>query len=284
MGMRSPSNPIDFTIQHTGLSIPQIAHRLKLSGNLLKRVQSGEASPPWALLLQLRELTGIGAMDENLVLMAGSVADARKWVNLIRNLAVRAAAADSTGFVHSLLENENGGDGDMLFWFTFDVLERMGVPFPQPFPDGCVPADAGDAPSTVPGLIAALLKAATALHAYHLAFVDPIFQEVEPPGSLAFDIYDQLLALAATKLPLEESPLTPNFQSFKAETEHYVRGLLEQVLDVATQAHIRPPENIMRLVTDSPGSLNRTAEAEGLRIAWQPPSKAGRPRCNGHGR
>ncbi len=219
---------------------------------------------------KLSKLAGLDDLDPDVVLLAGSKDDAKKWLKLIRYLAELAEDSAETGYNTAPLVEELDDDNSFLFWNTFHVLQEMGVNIPQPFPKELEACLADDDCETIldnetASLIYDMFKSLTNVYGFYAAFVsDLIFdEELDLVNTPAWQLDSALLSLAASKLDSDENRV-PGFSRFKRKIESEVAGMVANLKERAFRAGIPLRAELMGLVFDSHDELGRAAEAHGF--------------------
>jgi hypothetical protein len=216
---------------------------------------------------KLSKLAGLDDLDPDVVLLAGSKEDAKKWVQLIRYLADLAEQNAETGYNTAPLVEDLDDDNCFLFWNAFNVLQKMGVNIPRPFPkelEACIADDEGEAiwDNEIASLIYGMFKSLTNVYGFYAAFVsDLVFDdELDLVDTPAWELDSKLLSLAASKLDLDENKI-PGFSRFKHKVESEVAGMVAYLKACAFRAGIPLRAELMDLVFDSHDELGQAAEA-----------------------
>ena len=137
------SSLIKLALSAQGCSQKELALRLGVSPAQISKWKKGEYIS-FEMSDKLGELAGLDDLDPDFVLLAGSKEDAKKWVQLIRDLADLAECSAETGYNTAPLVEDLDDDNCLLFWNTFHVLQELGVNIPQPFPkelEACIADD-----------------------------------------------------------------------------------------------------------------------------------------------
>lgn len=222
---------------------------------------------------KLSRLAGLDDLDPDVVLVAGSKEDAKKWVQLIRYLAEISECSAETGYNTTPLIEDLGDDNCLLFWNTFHVLQEMGVNIPQPFPkelEACI-ADDDESEAIwnneIASLIYDMFKSLTNVYGFYAAFVlDLVYdEELDLVNTPAWELDSELLRLAASKLDLDESKF-PGFSHFRRKVMSDVAGMVAYLKERAFRAGIPLRAELMDLAFDSHDELGRAAEAHGFGV------------------
>jgi transcriptional regulator with XRE-family HTH domain len=245
----------------------ELALRLGVSPAQISKWKSGEHIS-FEMSDKLSELADLSDLDPDVVLLAGSKEDAKKWVQLIRYLADMAEQNAETGYSTATLVEDLDDDNCLLFWNVFHVLQKMGVNIPRPFPkelEACIADDdEGEAiwDNEIASLIYDIFKSLTNVYGFYAAFVsDLVFDdELDLIDTPAWELDSELLSLAASKLDLDENKI-PGFPRFKHKVESEVAGMVAYLKARAFRAGIPLRAELMDLVLDSQDELGQAAEA-----------------------
>lgn len=242
-----------------------LALRLGVSPAQISKWKNGEHIS-FEMSSKLSELAGLDDLDPDVVLLAGSKEDAKKWLHLIRYLADLAEDSAETGYNTPPLVDDLDDDNCFLFWNTFHVLQEMEVNIPQPFPkelEACL-ADGGEAiwDNELASLIYDMFKSFTNVYGFYAAFVsDLLFDEaLDLADTPAWELDSALLSLAAAKLELDENKI-PGFSRFKRKVESEAAEMVSYLKERAFRAGIPLRSELMDLVFDSHDELGQAAEA-----------------------
>ncbi|MEO2218732.1 helix-turn-helix transcriptional regulator [Chromobacterium vaccinii] len=267
-----PSSLVELALSAQGCTQKALALRLGVSPAQISKWKNGEHIS-FEMSEKLSTLAGLDDLDPDIVLLAGSKANAKKWVKLIRYLADLAECGAETGYKTAPLVEDVDDDNCVLFWNTFHVLQEMGVNIPQPFPEelgACIAEDDDDEgeaiwDNKIASLIYDMFKSLTNVYGFYAAFVsDLVFDdELDLFGTPAWELDAALLSLAASKLNLDENKV-PGFPSFKHKVESEVTEMVAYLKERAFRAGIPLRAELMDLVFDSHDELGQTAEARSL--------------------
>jgi len=262
------SSLVELALSAQGCTQKELALKLRVSPAQISKWKKGEHIS-FEMSNRLSELAGLGDLDPDVVLLAGSIEDAGKWIQLIRYLAELSEFSAETGYDTAPLVEELDDDNCHLFWNTFHVLQEMGVNIPRPFPEeleACI-ADGDDEDEAIwnneiASLIYDMFKALTDVYGFYAAFVaDLVFDEgLDLVDTPAWELDSELLSLAASKLDLDASKI-PGFPRFKKKVESEVAEMVTYLKERAFRAGIPLRIELMDLVFDSHDELGRAAEA-----------------------
>lgn len=264
------SSLVELALSAQGCTQKELALRLGVSPAQISKWKNGEHIS-FEMSDKLSELAGLGDLDPDVVLLAGSKEDAQKWVQLIRYLADLAECSAETGYNTAPLVEDLDDDNCLLFWNTFHVLQEMGVNIPRPFPkelEACIAEDdEGEAiwDNEIASLIYDMFKSLTNVYGFYAAFVsDLVFDdELDLVDTPAWELDSALLSLAASKLDLDGNRI-PGFSRFKHKVESEVAGMIAYLKERAFRAGIPLRVELMDLVFDSHDELGQAAEARSL--------------------
>lgn len=263
-----PSSLVELALSAQGCTQKELALRLGVSPAQISKWKNGEHIS-FEMSNKLSELAGLKDLDPDVVLLAGSIEDAKKWMQLIRHLADLAECSAETGYNTAPLVEELDNDNCFLFWNTFHVLQEMGVSIPRPFPKKLEihMADEDDEGETIwdneiGSLIYDMFKSLTNVYGFYAAFVSDLVldEELDLFDTPAWELDSKLLSLAASKLELDENKI-PGFSRFKRKVESEVAGMVAHLKERAFRAGIPLRAELMNLVFDSHDELGRAAEA-----------------------
>lgn len=266
------SSLVELALSAQSCTQKALAIRLGVSPAQISKWKNGEHIS-FEMSEKLSELAGLGDLDPDIVLLAGSKEDAQKWVKLVRYLAELAEFDAETGYNTTPLIKDVDDDNCSLFWNTFRVLQEMGVNIPQPFPEelrACIAEDDEDESEAfwdneIASLIYDMFKSLTNVYGFYAAFVldlvfDDEFDLVDTP---AWQLDAELLSLAASKLSLDKNKF-PGFPSFKYKVESEVTEMVAYLKEHAFRAGIPLRAELMDLVFNSHDELGHAAEARSL--------------------
>lgn len=246
----------------------ELALRLGVSPAQISKWKKGEHIS-FEMSDKLSKLAGLDDLDPDVVLLAGSKQDAKKWLQLIRYLAELAEDSAETGYNTPPLVDDLDDDNCFLFWNTFHVLKEMGFNIPQPFPkelEVCL-ADDGEAiwDNEIASLIYDMFKSFTNVYGFYTAFVSELVfdEELELFETPAWELDSRLLSLAAAKLDLDDNKI-PGFSRFKRKVVSEVAGMVAYLKERAFRAGIPLRAELMDLAFDSHDELGQAAEAHGF--------------------
>lgn len=260
------SSLVELALSTQGCTQKELALLLRVSPAQISKWKKGEHIS-FEMSEKLSELAGLGDLDPDVVLLAGSKEDAKKWVQLIRYFADLAECSAETGYYTAPLVEDLDDDNCFLFWNTFHVLQEMGVNIPRPFPrelEACIADEEEDAvwDNEIASLIYDMFKSLTNVYGFYAAFVsDLVFdEELDLAGTPAWELDSALLSLAASKLDLDERKI-PGFSHFRRNVESEITEMVTYLKERAFRAGIPLRAELMDLVFDSHDELGRAAEA-----------------------
>jgi len=262
---------VELALSAQGCTQKELALRLGVSPAQVSKWKNGEHIS-FEMSEKLSDLAGLGDLDPDVVLLAGSKEDAQKWVKLVRYIADIAECSAETGYNTAPLVEDVEDDNCFLFWNTFHVLREIGVNLPRPFPaelEACITADddEGEAiwSNEIASLIYDMFKSLTNVYGFYAAFVSDLVydDELDLVDTPAWELDAELLSLAASKLDLDENKF-PRFARFKHKVESDVTGMVGYLKERAFRAGIPLRAELMDLVFDSHEALGHAAEARSL--------------------
>ena len=248
----------------------ELAMRLGVSPAQISKWKKGEYMS-MEMETKLRGLAELEASDPEFVLWAGSREDAKKWERLLRFLAGLAVDASETGYSTPLLEEEE--QEGLLFFYTFDALNQMGVKISKPFPEELdFDYDDIDDPHyeerveqlterhPISSLINATYRALANVYGFYSAYVSKfVLDDNLDLGFSAGDIECCLLKLAATKLEALPAVAT-TYADFKRQVEQdYVRWL-KLIKEKAFRAGMPLRAELLELVYLDDDALGQEAD------------------------
>ncbi len=257
----------------------QLAETLKVSPTQITKWKKGEYIS-YEMEKEITSLLNLEGMDPKVILMSGSVANAKKWHKLIVFLAEWAEEETETGYnTAPLIE-----DLDSLCRQTFYSLENMGVNLPKTFPKELeeVLNIIDDVQSssdeefemlwdTVRGnaysrLIYAMFRRLSDVYGFYIAYISPLTLDSDNDdiSTLDLDIYYCLLDLACTKLEDDEVAIADNFANFKYETIKNYEKWLNKLKLHCFKENIPLGAELSDLVYENSYVLSMEAEREAL--------------------
>ncbi|MET4615488.1 transcriptional regulator with XRE-family HTH domain [Stenotrophomonas sp. 2619] len=225
----------------------------------------------------LRELSGIGRLDPEFVLMAGSVDQAEKWARMIHVLADFALEDAETGYDTAPLQRDIE-TRDILISETFNLIRDLGVKIPKVFPVEIDfgPIDSLDDDShehylealennVYSSLIKRLYEALNDLYGFYAAYISELYNddELELFDTPAENIEPCLLSLAACKIDFPDA-LCVNAHQYRHKVISNYEKWLGIVKERAFRAGVAIRAEPLNLVYDCCDSLGHAAEAEAL--------------------
>jgi transcriptional regulator with XRE-family HTH domain len=265
------SSLIQLTLAAQNCTQRVLAQKLGVSPAQISKWKNGEHISR-EMEQRLRVLSNVGEIDPDLVSIAGSIEDARKWIALIRHIADVAECAAETGYNTAPLVEEISEDSYPLFLDTLQVLQEIGSEIPRPFPAELdLDFDDHDAATEaiwddeVVSLIYAMFKAMTNVYGFYAAFVsDLVFDdELDLFDTLAWELNYDMLSLAASKLNPDEHKISGHGE-FKRKVESDIRKKLVLVKERAIRAGIPLEAELLDLVYESHEALGHAAEGKSL--------------------
>ncbi|WP_066457744.1 helix-turn-helix domain-containing protein [Castellaniella caeni] len=262
------SSLVELALSAQGCTQKELALKLRVSPAQISKWKKGEYISS-EMSDRLSELADLDDLDPDVVLLAGSKEDAKKWVQLIRYLADLSECSAETGYDTAPLVEDLEDDNCFLFWNTFHVLQEMGVNIPRPFPkelEACIADDDDESEAIWDNEIASLIhdmfKSLTNVYGFYAAFVSDLVldDELDLVDTPAWDLDSALLSLAASKLELNEREV-PGFSRFKNKVESEVAEMITYLKERAFRAGVPLRAELMDLVFDSHDELGRAAEA-----------------------
>lgn len=269
----NPSSLVGLALSVQGCTQKELALKLGVSPAQISKWKRDEHMS-FEMTEKLSGLAGLGELTPGIVLLAGSNEDAKKWIKLIRFLADFAEWNTWTGYDTAPLVDNVGNDNCFLFWNTLQVLQDMGIDIPQPFPEELEAAMMDDHEGEYPvldieiaSLICDMFKSLGNVYGFFAAFVSDLVydDDLDLVDTPAWDLYAELLSLAASKLDLDKNKF-PGFPSFKLKVESDVTEMVTYLKNVAFRAGIPLRAELMSLVFDSDYELGLAAEAHSLGV------------------
>jgi transcriptional regulator with XRE-family HTH domain len=222
-----------------------LATILEVSPTQISKWKNGEQMSP-VRAQQLRCLSEIGDEDATFVLLAGSLADAKKWEKLLDHLAsVTCDVADQND--PDLLS----GDLSVLGRRTFCVLRAMGVALPSKFPEeldfsydsASLDNSQNDLRTRLDAnphslLIAEIYQSLNDLYRFHSMFTsDTTENDLKFDATLEGNIRSGLMNLAAANIDVDRGFAT-KILHFRYHTINYFRRWLQTVMATHHRARI----------------------------------------------
>lgn len=272
---------IELTLKTLKCTQKQIAENLKVSPTQVSKWKRGDYMSA-DMQKAIEDLLSLDGMDAKVVLMSGSVAEAKKWYALIQLLAENAREQAETGYDTVPLYDELG----MLCWQTFDTLQNMGVQIPAQFPAELISAMeiindfinvevsdknleiayAAIEKNSHSNLIYRLFKCLNDVYGFYAAYILELVQDWTDDQlmDLDGDIESCLLDLAATKLGSEEVAIAKDFPAFKYKIIQLYENRINQLKLHCFRANMPLRAELMDLVYETSDSLSVDAEREAL--------------------
>ena len=245
----------------------ELAAKLKVSPTQITKWKQGEYMS-FDMENKLREITGIGDMAPDFVLLAGTIEDAAKWGWLIHYLAEMADYGAETGYETYPLQDDLNG----LCSSVFATLCDMGVAIPKKFPaelDGDY--EDGDEifesilENSYANLIYEVFKSLVNVYGFYLAYVYDFMndEDLDLEVTSAMNIEPCLIDLAACKVEVDEK-FAPKFRLFKQRVLNDYTDWLTIVKYGTMKAGLPLKAELLDLVYNSSEELRNDAEAENL--------------------
>ncbi len=223
---------------------------------------------------RLRELTGIGSRNPDVVCWTGGIEQADKWESLILYLAAFAVERAETGYNTATLTD----DTEYLAGSTLGILKDMGVQIPKEFPAEMLPPQESDLDTDedykkftaffeIP-LIKKIDTAFLALNDIEGFCGAYIFNLFDDSDLDELEHWDTIFQLDCCLLPLafaksgEQSLLAPDFREWSADVIKEVRKLVNSIKKLAIHHHIPLKAELSDLIFSSTDSLGEEAEGE----------------------
>ena len=264
------SSLIHLVLAEQGCTQQELAKKIGVSPAQISKWKKGEYIST-EMRDKLCEMAGIGEMHPELVAIAGSKEDAKKWIALIRHLADIATSAAETGYHTPPLEEDVDDDDCLLFQNTLHVLQEMGVQIPRPFPQELdidfedEGADEAIWSNEIASLVYDMFKALTNVYGFYAAFAlnivydDDLGLSETPAWELEYD----MLSLAASKLKIDAQTV-PQFPRFKRRIEADVSKKLDFLKEQAFRARIPVRAELLDLAYAPHEDLGHAADGESL--------------------
>ncbi len=230
---------------------------------------------------KIKNLLNLDGLAPKVVLMSGSIDNAKKWCELIIFLADWAQENAETGYRTLPLIDELG----ILCWQTFDTLDKMGVTIPNAFPEELIHAmkvvsDDSDSDAyeefeaawavieknPYSSLIYEMFKCLNDVFGFYTAYIYPLVLHSDNDDIMDLDgeIEACLLNLAATKLESEHVAIASNFGKFRTQAHKDYEKWLNELKLQFFHHNIPLKAELLDLVYESSDSLSVDAENESL--------------------
>lgn len=241
----------------------ELAVRLQVSPTQISKWKSGESMSS-DMEDRLRELTGIGPRNPDVVCWTGGIEQADKWDSLIQYLANSANEASGTGYLTPTLTDDHG----FLVWGTLWSLKGMGVEIPKEFPiEMLVPREYDDEFYEVPLIekIHAAFLALNDIEGFCSAYIYDLFEGI---GVDELECWEEISYLSSRLLELafaksgEASELSPDFRGWSYKVIQDVKGHVDSIKKLAIHHHIPLKAELSNLIFSNSDSLGVDAEAE----------------------
>ncbi len=213
---------------------------------------------------KIKNLLNLDGLAPKVVLMSGSIDNAKKWCELIIFLADWAQENAETGYRTLPLIDELG----ILCWQTFDTLDKMGVTIPNAFPEELIHAMKVVSIEENPysGLIYKMFRCLNDVFGFYAAYIYPSVLHSDNDDIMELDgeIEACLLDLAATKLESEHVAIASNFGKFRTQVHKDYEEWLNELKLQFFHHNIPLKAELLDLVYESSDSLSEDAERESL--------------------
>lgn len=261
---------VQLALEKLGCTQKELALRLGVSPAQVSKWKNDEHMS-FDMEEKFRELTGIGERHPEFVVWSGSLSNAIKWENLIRELAELAVDSAETGYDTWPLQEEP----ELVCWQTFHTLREMGVDIPQEFPSDMsqlinqeIHGETIDSLLENPyaDLIFRIYKSLNDVFGFYAAYIQELTNDDELDLlETGMEIESCLTDLAASKLEVPPA-FAKNFSRFKLETTQDYEKWLKKVKSAAFRAGTPIRAELLDLVYDDHESLGFDAEAESLGV------------------
>lgn len=266
---------IDLAIKILKCTQKDLATRLNVSPTQISKWKKGEYIS-FDMQEKIKALLDIGDYEPEFILLTGSLENAKKWDNLIQDIAQLAYEGAETGYHTLPLQSEP----ELLIQSTADILENIGVKFPTEFPkaldldfksDNESDQDAISDQienSEICSIIFSIFEALNDVYGFYAAYMADFFYDydLDLESTDACNIEPCLIELAASKIEPPSEEFAPNFKRFRYETIKSYKEWINIVKDKAFRAGIPLRAELMNLIYDSLPSIGHEAEAESLGI------------------
>jgi hypothetical protein len=266
---------INLAMKSTGLGLEGISKTLGVPVSQLRRLRP-ETRLPYETEQTLRELTKIGDMAPEFVLLTGGVGNAEKWAELLDYYADMAWENSEAGY-NSYYFNREDFERPLLHHMTISTLSDAGILLPEHFPselnfhsnDSCIDEEEWVHRSQLRDgnmygcLIRDLYSSLNDVYGFYSAYLSELFDDEEMGlmDTPAENIEPSLMSLAMAKIEVDVE-LHPRFQEFQRRTNSEFEGWLTIVRQRAYKAGYPVKVEILNLLYDSHDSLGHQAEAE----------------------
>jgi transcriptional regulator with XRE-family HTH domain len=257
---------VDLALKALACSQKELAAKLKVSPSQITKWKKGEYMSS-EMRDKLNAFAGIGELDSDFVVLAGTVEEAVKWDKLIHFLAAAACDEEETGYRTDILED----DLYMLDCQIFQILEEMGVSIPERFPAELeldYKSETDDLFDTIfqnpyAGLIYNIFLSLNNVYGFYTAYVEELMSndELDLYETDAVNIESSLLRLAACKIDVS-AELAPKFNEFKHSELEDFREWLTTVKHKTISAGVPLRAEIFDLINNSSDELRADAETE----------------------
>ncbi|HEY3983516.1 helix-turn-helix transcriptional regulator [Cedecea sp.] len=259
---------VEIALKVLSCSQKQLAEQLGVSPAQISKWKKGEYMSD-DMEKKMREITSIGNLDPDFVLLMGSIENAMKWEEVIHYLAEMAKENEETGCDTEPLTDSDG----LLCIQTMRALNAMGVTLPEVFPseldiayddpDEDVDWDTLEE-NPYFSLIYQIYNSLNDVYGFYDAFISKlIYENQDELYDIGIEIYSCLLPLAASKIEID-SEFAPKFNEFKYRIISDYERWLPVVKEVAYRKGYPLKAELLNLIYGSHDGLGLEAEAENL--------------------
>lgn len=250
----------------------ELALKLQVSPTQISKWKSGDSMSS-GMENRLRELTGIGERQPEVVYWTGGIEQADKWDSLIVYLAESAVEDSETGYNTPALSD----DPELLTWTTLWSLKGMGVQIPKEFPaEMLLPHDddedydgKSDDLFEVPLIekIDAAFLALNDIEGFCCAYIYDLFHGV---GVDELECWEEISELSSRLMEFafaksgKQSELSPDFPDWSYGVIEDVRKHVDSIKKLAMHHHIPLKAELSDLIFLKSDSLGVSAEGEAL--------------------
>lgn len=265
--MSSPAF-VELALKARSCSQKQLAEHLNVSPAQISKWKKGEYMSA-DMEEKMRELSGIGALDPDLVLLVGSVEHATKWEKVVHYLAEIAQENSETDYDTEPLTDPYG----LLCAETLRTLNEMGTAIPKIFPSE-LDVDYNDPDEDLDweklegnpyfSLIYKIYNSLNDVYGFYISYVyDLIYENHDELYDTGTEIESCLLQLAASKVDVDTAFAT-KFNEFKYRTVSDYERWLPVVKEVAFRNGYPLKAELLKLIYRGHDDLGHEAEAESL--------------------
>ncbi|AGB84184.1 hypothetical protein D781_3994 [Serratia sp. FGI94] len=259
---------VELALKTLSCSQKILAEKLGVSPAQISKWKKGEYMSD-DMERKMRKITGVGEVEPDFVLLAGSLENARKWEKTISYLAEIAEGNAETGYVTEPLTDPYG----TLCSKTFNALNEMGIVLPAKFPQE-LDVDYDDPDGfdweLLEGnqhfyIIYQMYNSLNDVYGFYAAYVSELMDDLHE------ELYDTdtgniepcLLLLASSKIEVG-SAFAPKFKEFKYRITSDYERWLSIVKNAAFREGYPLKTELLDLAFASHDTLGHEAEAENL--------------------